>query len=102
MTATFPTSLDEVLTKINPEAIKAEGFSKPKSVHLMKGMDGEGEEALFVYVVYPDNTPDQQLAWAKIEPLVSWVRDIVWQTTGLSQWPYVWVKRESEISAKIR
>jgi len=33
--------------------------------------------------------------------MVSWVRNLVWETTGEVFWPYVNVKREKEILAKL-
>jgi hypothetical protein len=93
--------LNEIRSRIQPMKFAKQGFPKPKRVSLIEGTDSDGERAFHVYVVFPDNTPDEALAWKKIEPMVSWVRNLVWEATGKEFWPYVNVKREKEILAKL-
>src|SRR5438034_5071710 len=69
-----PDSLDRLRERIKPEELAKHGFPRPKDVRLSRGTDSTGEEAFYVYLVFPDKTPDETLAWKKIEPMVSWVR----------------------------
>lgn len=94
-------SLNEVRTHIQPEELAKRGFPRPKRVSLIEGTDSEGEHAFHIYLAFPDDTPDEDLAWQKIEPMVSWVRKYVWDSTDGKYWPYVRVKREKEILAKL-
>jgi hypothetical protein len=89
--------LDDIRDQIQPNELAKHGFPRPKRVSLIEGNDSEGEEAFHIYLVFPDDTRDEDLAWNKIEPMVSWVRKFVWEKTGQTRWPYVRVKREKEI-----
>ena len=66
-------------TEIQPNELAKHGFPRPKRVSLIEGNDSEGEEAFHIYLVFPDDTRDEDLAWNKIEPMVSWVRNFVWE-----------------------
>ncbi|HRJ07703.1 MAG TPA: hypothetical protein PK490_13445 [Prosthecobacter sp.] len=101
LSRTSPVNLKDILARIQPQLIAKKGFSRPQDVQLLKGKDSDGEDALFVYLVFPDKTPDSELAWSKVEPMVSWVRDTVWSSADEEQWPYVRVKRASEITKQI-
>jgi len=92
--------LDNIRDQIQPDELTKHGFPRPKRVSLIEGTDSEGEEAFHIYLVFPDDTRDEDLAWNKIEPMVSWVRNFVWEKTGETRWPYVRVKREKEILAQ--
>jgi hypothetical protein len=94
-------SLDDIRGQLQPGELAKRGFPVPKRISLMEGTDSEGEEAFHIYLVFPDNTPDEELAWNKIEPMVSWVRNLVWEGTGETRWPYIRVKREREIVAAL-
>src|SRR6266496_2066708 len=82
---------------IQPDTLEAQGFPKPGRVSLIFGTDHTGEEAYFVYLVFPDDTPEATLAWSNVKPMVRWVRDRIWKTDGERRWPYVRVKRESDL-----
>jgi hypothetical protein len=60
------------------------------------GANPAGEEAYRVYLIFPDDTPENNLSWAKIKPMVTWVQDQIWKANGEQRWPYVRVKRESD------
>jgi len=93
-----PDSLDSLRERIKPEELAKHGFPRPKDVRLSRRTDSTGQEAFYVYLVFPDKTPDENLAWKKIEPMVSWVRDLIWTETGAELWPYVKVRRQKELA----
>ena len=93
-----PDWLDSMRERINPDALEKQGFPRPKDVRLSRSSDSTGEEAFYVYLVFPDRTPEEALAWEKIEPMVSWVRNLIWTETGARLWPYVKVKRQKELA----
>ncbi len=91
-------ALNNLRERIKPEELAKQGFPRPKNVLLSKGVDSNGDEAFYVYLVFPDKTSEKALAWRKIEPMVSWVRDLIWTETGAQLWPYVKVKRQRELA----
>lgn len=95
----FPVDpLKRLRERIKPEELAKHGFPRPKDVQLSRGTDSSGEEAFYVYLVFPNKTPDDSLAWKKIEPMVSWVRTLIWTETGARLWPYVKVRRQRELA----
>jgi hypothetical protein len=62
------------------------------------GTDSVGEDSFYIDLVFPNKTPDKDLAWKKIEPMVSWVRNLIWTETGAQLWPYVNVWREKDLA----
>jgi hypothetical protein len=92
---------NEIRSCSQPAKLAKQGFPRPKRVLLIEGTDSEGEPAFHVYLIFPDETPDDALAWERIEPMVSWVRNYVWQATGEQRWPYVNVKCEQQVLAKL-
>ena len=94
--------LNEVRSEIQPEKLKQEGFTVlPQRVSLIEGINSDKEHVYYVYLVYPNRTSEADLAWKKIEPIVSWVRKHVWDRTGQTTWPYVKVKREQELPPEL-
>jgi hypothetical protein len=88
----------ETLTNlIQPEKLAAHGFLRPQSISLAEGTDHSGEAAYYVFLVYPDSTPDDQLAWSKVKPMVQWVRNAIRAATAEERWPYVRVVREADV-----
>jgi hypothetical protein len=95
----FPVDpLKRLRERIKPEELAKHGFPRPKNVQLSRGTDSSGVEAFYVYLVFPNKTPDESLAWKKIEPMVSWVRNLIWTETGAQLWPYVKVRRQKELA----
>ena len=90
--------LDTLRARIDPEELAKHGFPRPKEVRLSLATDSTGDEAFYVFLVFPNKTPDAALAWKKIEPMVSWVRDQLWTATGGQIWPYVKVHRQKELA----
>lgn len=90
--------LDNLRERIKPDELAKQGFPRPKDVRLFRNTDSTGEEAFYVYLVFPDKTPEEALAWEKIEPMVSWVRNLIWTETGARLWPYVKVKRQKQLA----
>ena len=82
---------------VQPERLAEQGFPVPNRVSVIFGTDHTGEEAYHVYLVFADDTPDTMLAWDKVKPMVRWVHDQIWKADGERRWPYVRVKRESEM-----
>ncbi|HZM05632.1 MAG TPA: hypothetical protein VFC44_21730 [Candidatus Saccharimonadales bacterium] len=81
---------------VQPSKLAKKDFSVPNRVCVTSGTDHTGEDAYYVYLVFPDNTPDESLSWDKIKQMVRWVRGQIWKANGEERWPYVRVKRESE------
>ena len=98
MTTAERDTLDNLRRKIQPEELARHGFPRPKNVVLTKRLDSTGEEAFYIFLVFSDKTLEKSLAWKRIEPMVSWVRDLIWNETGAQLWPYVKVKREKEMA----
>jgi Family of unknown function (DUF6166) len=96
-----PDWLESLRERIKPDELAKHGFPRPKEVRLSRGTDSTGEDAFYVFLVFPDKTPDEALAWKKIEPMVSWVRDLIWTETGERLWPYVKVKRQKELTGGV-
>ena len=82
MTTAERDTLDNLRERIKPDELARHGFPRPKNVLLTKGTDSGGDEAFYVFLVFPNKTPEKALAWKKIEPMVSWVRDLIWSETG--------------------
>jgi len=93
--------LNEVRAEIQPDKLKEAGFPRPQRVSIIEGVNSDEEKAYYVYLVYPNRTPEAALAWSNIEPMVSWVRKYVWDHTGQNTWPYVKVKREQELPPEL-
>lgn len=91
--------LKELSEEIGPDRLKKEGFPRPDKVLIMQGVDGDGEDAYYVYLFFPARTPDAALDWKKIQPMVSWIWRQVWDNTGQNYWPYVKVLRGRELVA---
>lgn len=98
MTTAERDTLNTIRERIKPDELARQGFPRPKIVRFTKGIDSSGDEAFYVFLVFPDKTPEKALAWKKIEPMVSWVRDLIWTETGERLWPYVKVKRQKELA----
>jgi len=94
-------SLDDLRQRIRPEVLAERGFPEPKQVVVSTGTDSAGDEAYYIYLVFSNKTPEKDLAWRKVEPMVSWVRDLVWRETGAKLWPYVKVKLEKQLPARL-
>jgi len=93
--------LGNLRKRVGPEELARHGFPRPSEVRLSQSADSTGEEAYYVYLVFPDRTPEKALAWNKIEPMVSWVRNLIWTETGERLWPYVKVKRQKEMAGDL-
>ncbi len=85
---------------VQPKKLKARGFPAPTQVLLTFGTDHTGEDAYRVYLVFPDDTPDDALSWTRMKPMVRWVQSKIWEADGERHWPYVRVKRKSELSGE--
>ncbi|MBM3882843.1 MAG: hypothetical protein FJ387_24490 [Verrucomicrobia bacterium] len=84
-------------TLVEPKRLKQQGFPAPKRVSVILGTDHTGAEAYHVYLVFPDETSDDALAWNKVKAMVRSVQDRIWSEDGHQRWPYVRVVRESEL-----
>jgi hypothetical protein len=93
--------LDSLRERIKPDELAKHGFPRPRDVQLSRSTDSTGEDAFYVFLVFPDKTPDDALAWKKIESMVSWVRDLIWTETGERFWPYVKVKRQRQLAGGV-
>jgi hypothetical protein len=98
-TATIDSKALEAL--IQPRQLARQGFVAPTRVLVDFGTDHAGADACFVYLVFPDDTNDSALAWNKVKDMVRWVQDRIWSAVGEQRWPYVRVKRESELLAQL-
>ncbi len=93
--------LDEIRERIKPDELVKQGFPRLRDVQIFRGIDSAGEESFYVYLVFPDRTPDKNLAWKRIAPMVSSVRDLIWNETGARLWPYVKVDHRKEFSGRL-
>jgi hypothetical protein len=91
----------ELADLIQPDELAAAGFTGPSRVSVLAGTDHVGEDAYHVYLIFPDETAPDQLAWSKVKPMVQWVRDRIWKANGEQRWPYVRVKREADLLAEL-
>jgi len=94
-------NLNEVRAEIQPDKLQSKGFPRPQRVSIIEGVNSDREHAYYVYLVYSNRTPEAALSWNQIEPMVSWVRQYVWDHTGQNTWPYVKVKREQELPPEL-
>ncbi|HWY75155.1 MAG TPA: hypothetical protein VN281_06040 [Verrucomicrobiae bacterium] len=94
-------ALNDLRERIKPDELAKRGFPRPRDVQLFRGTDSTGEESFYVYLVFPDKTPDKNLAWKKIEPMVSWVRELILTETDHRLWPYVKVGRKKELAGRL-
>ena len=90
----------ELEKRIRPQLIEDQGFPRPKRVTMIASPDHTGDEAYFVYLVFPNTTPDSALSWRKIKAMVDWVRATIWEADGERHWPYVRVKRERDMKGE--
>jgi hypothetical protein len=97
----FPNRLKDFQERIQPDELAKRGYPRPDDVRVSRSADSTGEEAYYVYLVFPDRTPEKALAWEKIEPMVSWVQNLIWTETGAQLWPYVRVKRHKELAGSL-
>ena len=96
----MPKTLSEVSklqALIQPEVLAKHGFPKPERVLLLEQRDSTDLDSYYVYVVYPEKTPDDALRRAKIAPVEKWVKQTIYDQAGYERYPYVWVRRPSEL-----
>lgn len=87
----------ELENRIQPKKLAEQGLPKPKRVAVVAASDHTGDGAYFVYLVFPNTTPDSALTWNRIKGLVKWVHETIWKADGERHWPYVRVKRERDM-----
>ena len=87
------TDTAELEKLIQPEKLAEQGLPKPKRVAIAAARDHTGDDAYYVYLIFPNSTPDSAFAWRRIKPLVNWVHDTIWKANGERHWPYITVKR---------
>jgi len=96
----MPTAIvdtNELAALVQPDKLAQEGFPRPSRVSVVLSTDHTGEEAYYVYLIFPNETPDASLKWGKIKDMMRWVHDQVWRASGEERWPYVHVKREADL-----
>lgn len=86
---------------ISPKVLGAQGFPKPKKVAVTFAEDHTGTPSYFVYLIFPNATSDSAISWHKIQPMITWVRDVVRREDGERHWPYVQVKREKQMRGEL-
>ena len=94
----MPISADSLYrfeAQIEPDKVP-EGFPKPKRVSLVSGIDHSGEEAYYIYLVFPDSASEETLEWKNLKPLVHWGRQTIFTATGEKSPVYVYIRLESE------
>lgn len=87
---------------IQPDKLAAAGFIAPRRVSVASGTDHTGDDVYRVYLIFPDETPEEELAWSKVKQMVEWVRDRIWKASGEERWPYVRVTREADLPRHLR
>ena len=96
MPKTF-SAVSELQRLIQPDVLAKHGFPRPERVLLMEYRDSTDLDSYYVYLVYPEKTPDGELRRAKIAPLEKWVKQTIYDHAGYERYPYVWVRRPSEL-----
>jgi hypothetical protein len=89
--------MEALAALVHPDKLTAEGFLRPERVLVIPGTDHSGEEAFHVYAVYPNDTPDEALAWNKVKTMVRWMRNKIRKASGEVRFPYVRVVREADL-----
>lgn len=90
-------SASQLRNEIQPAKLAAHGFPRPQRTEVVQGTDSSGETALYVYVVFADNTPEAALAWKEIEPMVRWIHQTARRISDESALIYVKVKRKKDV-----
>ncbi len=93
------TDLNELQQMISKEKFVEKGFPAPVRTSILVGSDHSGEEAYYIYVVYPDHTTDEDLDYKKIKPILNWIHETIWGASGAERWPYIRIRRESEMDS---
>ena len=90
-------SLDDLRDLVSPDQLAREGFPKPRRVVVTEQTDSSGDEAYYVWVIYPDRTPKSKLEWESVQPMQDWIWEKIRQAVNSERWPYVQVKLESHV-----
>lgn len=98
--ATTTIDISELRDLIQPTKLQEQGLPRPKRVVVAAAPDHTGDDSYFVYLVFPNATPDGDLAWGRIKRLVEWVWETIWKADGERHWPYVQVKRERDMKGE--
>jgi hypothetical protein len=61
---------------------------KVEAIRVIEDNDYYGDPSLYVWVQVPDDTPDDELSWAKIEPIRDLMVDEV-TASGDRRFPYI-------------
>jgi len=82
---------------VSPDQLAHNGFPKPKRVVVTEQTDSSGDDAYYVWVIYPDRVSKNKLAWETVRPMQEWIEEKIRQAVNFERWPYVQVKLESHI-----
>ncbi|HVY72222.1 MAG TPA: hypothetical protein VHH73_19975 [Verrucomicrobiae bacterium] len=91
------TDVEALEELVQPAKIAAQGFRAPKQVRVVSSNDHSGDEAYYVYLIFPDETTDTALGWNKVKTMARWVQEEIWAANKWQRWPYIQIKRESEL-----
>ena len=61
--------------------------------------DVDGEDALQIWVILDDVTPEDQRTWAKVEPIHRKIVDTL-ASEGIPARPYIWFRTEAEFATR--
>jgi hypothetical protein len=100
MLRTMP-SAEELSRLVTPDILAAQGFKKPKKVVVTEGTDSTGDEAYYVWIVYPDSTPQKELSLRNTSPLQNWIREQISGVAGEDRYVYVMIKQVSHAPSYI-
>jgi len=89
-------SIPKFLDLIQPDKMPAD-MPRPKRVSLDYALDHSGDEAFYINLIYPDSTPDEEVAWEKVSPLYYWVNRTLWEASEERTLSYIYFRRESEV-----
>lgn len=86
--------LTELGEAISAERLKSDGFSDIRRVFFVPRTDSTGDNSIFIYVLLSNRLKEDDLTWAKLEPLVKVVRERAMAHLPAEIFPYIHVLKE--------
>ncbi len=74
-------------------------------LHRELGQDSLGRDAVFVWALLANETPQEELAPERVQPVITAIHDAIWQKlgeAGLELRPYVNFRRQAEHEKLVR
>lgn len=94
-------SVHDLNRLVTPDVLAGRGFRKPTKVVVREGSDSTGHDAYYVWVIYPDNIPQKDLALRQTAPLQDWIEAELSKAVGDDAYTYVMIKQASHAPSYI-